>query len=361
MMKRTPLYETHRALGARMIEFAGWEMPVQYTGILAEHQAVRTRAGLFDLSHMGEIEVAGRGALEVCQELLVTNVALARLGQAQYSVLCYPEGGIVDDVIGYCVAEDRYLFCVNAANVAKDFDWMVTHNRGRADVMNRSDEYALIAVQGPRACAILQRLTTLDLTQVRRYWFVTGEVAGVSALVARTGYTGEDGFELFVPAQCGTAVWTACLDAGRNEGIVAVGLGARDTLRLEAGYLLYGNDIDAHTTPLEAGLQRLVKFDKEKFLGREALLRQQATGISQQLIGLKMEDPGIPRHGYGLWHEERPVGRVTSGTQSPSLGVGIALGYVPPTCATVGTELAVEVRGRHARARVVARPFFRRT
>ncbi|HKA56132.1 MAG TPA: glycine cleavage system aminomethyltransferase GcvT [Candidatus Binatia bacterium] len=360
MPKRTPLYDTHRALGARMTEFGGWEMPVQYTGILADHQAVRTHAGLFDLSHMGEIEIAGARALEVCQELLVTDAVLVRLGQAQYSVLCYPEGGIVDDVIGYRTADDRYLFCVNAANIAKDFDWMVTHNHGRADIVNRSDEYALVAVQGPQACAVLQRLTALDLARVRRYWFVAGAVAGVSALVARTGYTGEDGFELFVPVQAATAVWAACLAAGRDEGIVPVGLGARDTLRLEAGYLLYGNDIDAQTTPLEAGLPRLVKFGKEKFLGREALLRQQAGGIARQLVGLKMEEPGIPRHGYGLWHEGRPVGRVTSGTQSPSLGVGIALGYVPPACAPVGSELAVEIRGRRARARVVARPFFRR-
>ncbi len=360
MSKRTPLYDTHRALGARMIEFGGWEMPVQYTGILAEHQAVRTRAGLFDLSHMGEIELAGPRSLEVCQELLVTNVAQVRLWQAQYSVLCYPAGGIVDDVIGYRVAEDRYLFCVNAANIDKDYDWIVAHSRGQADVINRSDEYALIALQGPYALAILQRLTTLDLTPVRRYWSVPGEVAGVSALVARTGYTGEDGFELFVPAQSGTAVWTACLDAGRSEGVVPVGLGARDTLRLEAGYLLYGNDIDAHTTPLEAGLQRLVKFDKETFLGRAVLLQQQTTGISQQLVGLKMEEPGIPRHGYVLWHEENPVGQVTSGTQSPTLGVGVALGYVPPACAATGTELAVEIRGRRVRARVVERPFFRR-
>ncbi|HJY79899.1 MAG TPA: glycine cleavage system aminomethyltransferase GcvT [Candidatus Binatia bacterium] len=360
MPKHTPLYEVHRALGARITEFGGWEMPVQYTGILAEHQAVRTRVGLFDLSHMGEIEIAGPRSLEVCQELLVTNVAQMRLWQAQYSVLCYPGGGIVDDIIGYRVVEDRYLFCVNAANIAKDFDWIVAHNRGRADVINRSDEYALIAVQGPQAHAVVQRLTTLDLIRVRRYWSVAGEVVGVSALVARTGYTGEDGFELFVPAQSAAAVWTACLDAGRSEGIVPVGLGARDTLRLEAGYLLYGNDIDAQTTPLEAGLHRLVKFDKEMFLGREVLLRQQTTGISQQLIGIKMEEPGIPRHGYRLWHDEHPVGHVTSGTQSPSLGVGVALGYVPPGCAATGTELAVEIRGRRARARVVSRPFFRR-
>jgi aminomethyltransferase len=360
MNKRTPLYEAHRALGARMIEFGGWEMPVQYRGILAEHQAVRTRAGLFDLSHMGEIEVAGPNALAVCQELLVTDVARVQLWQAQYSVLCYPDGGIVDDVIVYRLAEDRFFFCVNAANIDKDFAWMEAQNQGRAEIVNRSAEYALLALQGPRAATVLQRLTLVDLSTVRRYWSAVGTVAGVAALVARTGYTGEDGFEVFLPAAQGTAVWTACLDAGRSEALVPVGLGARDTLRLEAGYLLYGNDIDARTSPLEAGLQRLVKFDKGPFLGREVLLQQQMAGVTRQLIGLQMTEPGIPRHNYPLWDGERLVGNVTSGTQSPSLGVGIALGYVPPACAQKGAELMVEIRGRRVRARVVERPFYRK-
>jgi aminomethyltransferase len=358
MSKRTPLYDTHRALGARMIEFGGWEMPVQYSGILAEHQAVRTQAGLFDLSHMGEIEVSGPKALEVCQELLVTDVARIQLWQAQYSVLCYPDGGIVDDVIVYRLAEERFFICVNAANIDKDFTWMEAQNQGRAEIVNRSDEYALLALQGPLAATVLQRLTAVDLSTVRRYWAVPGAVAGVAALIARTGYTGEDGFEVFLPAAQSAMVWNACLDAGRSEEIVPVGLGARDTLRLEAGYLLYGNDIDAQTSPLEAGLHRLVKFDKGHFLGREALLRQQAEGVTRQLIGLKMAEPGIPRHNYSLWDGERLVGSITSGTQSPSLGVGIALGYVPPACAQRGTELMVEIRGRRARARIVDRPFY---
>lgn len=358
MPKRTPLYEAHRALGGRMIEFGGWEMPVQYSGILAEHQTVRTRAGLFDLSHMGEIEVAGPKALEVCQELLVTDAARIQLWQAQYSVLCYPEGGIVDDVIVYRLDEDRFFFCVNAANIDKDFAWMEAQNQGRAEIVNRSDEYALLALQGPQAATILQRLTTVDLSAVRRYWSVAGTVASVAALIARTGYTGEDGFEVFLPASQSTVVWNACLDAGRGEGIVPVGLGARDTLRLEAGYLLYGNDIDAQTSPLEAGLHRLVKFDKGPFLGREVLLQQRTTGIARQLIGLKMMEPGIPRHDYSLWAGEQLVGRVTSGTQSPSLGVGIALGYVPLANTQRGTELMVEIRGRRVQAQVVDRPFY---
>jgi len=360
MLKRTPLYDTHRALGARMIEFGGWEMPVQYRGILAEHQTVRTTAGLFDLSHMGEIEVSGPQALEVCQELLVTDVARIQLGQAQYSVLCYPDGGIVDDIIVYHLAEQHYFLCVNAANIEKDFAWLTDHNRERATMVNCSDEYALIALQGPLASAIVQRVTTLDLGRIRRYWSASGEIVGVSALVARTGYTGEDGFELFVSAHRGTEVWNACLDAGHADGVAPIGLGARDTLRLEAGYLLYGNDIDAQTTPLEAGVQRLVKFDKGPFVGRDALWHQHTTGIAQQLIGLTMDAPGIPRHGYGLYADGQSIGGVTSGTQAPSLGVGIAMGYVPPVHAVEGTPLAVNIRGRHVPAHVVARPFYRR-
>jgi aminomethyltransferase len=360
MSKRTPLYDTHRALGARLIEFGGWDMPVQYSGILAEHHAVRTKAGLFDLSHMGEIEVSGPRALEALQELVVTDVSRVQLGQAQYSVMCYPDGGIVDDIIIYRVAQENYLICVNAANTAKDFEWMTQHNHAQATMIDRSDEYALIAVQGPTASAIVRQLTPLNLSQVRRYWFATGGVAGVSALVARTGYTGEDGFELFVAADRAANVWNACLDAGQKDGLLPIGLGARDTLRLEAAYLLYGNDIDARTTPLEAGLQRLMKFDKASFLGREALLQQQTAGIKKQLIGLRMDEPGIPRHGYPLWHDEQSVGVVTSGTQSPTLGVGIALGYVPPVCTAVGTSLAVEIRGRRVPAHVVERPFYRK-
>lgn len=360
MSKRTPLYDAHRALGARMIEFGGWEMPVQYSGILAEHQAVRTKAGLFDLSHMGEIEIRGPRAVEVCQELLVTDVTRIQLGQAQYSILCYPDGGVVDDIIVYQLAEAHYFLCVNAANIEKDFSWLTDHNHGRATMVDRSDEYALIALQGPLAMTILQRITTLDLGRIRRYWSASGEVAGVPVLIARTGYTGEDGFELFVPAHRGVEVWNACLDAGRAEGVLPIGLGARDTLRLEAGYLLYGNDIDAQTTPLEAGVQRLVKFDKGPFVGRDALLQQHTNGISRQLIGLTMDAPGIPRHGYGLCIDGHPIGVVTSGTQSPTLGVGIAMGYVPPIHARVDTRLTVAIRGRQVPGHVVTRPFYRR-
>jgi aminomethyltransferase len=360
MGKRTPLYETHQALDARMVEFGGWDMPVQYSGILAEHRAVRAHAGLFDLSHMGEIEIAGPKALEVCQELLVTDVSRVKLWQAQYSVLCYPNGGCVDDVIVYRIEEDRYLLCVNASNIEKDWDWIAQHNRDRASLTNRSDEYALVAIQGPSARDILQPLVSLDLSTMRRYWAASGEVTGVGALIARTGYTGEDGFELFVPANSAATVWHACLEAGREHGLVPVGLGARDTLRLEAGLLLYGNDLDAAISPLEAGLQRLVHVDKGTFNGREALVRQHAEGLGKQLVGLKMIGTGIPRHGYALWSNGERIGVVTSGTQSPTLGTGIALGYAPPSLCAVGQTLAVEIRNRRVQAQVVALPFYRR-
>ena len=360
MAKRTPLYDAHRALDARMIAFGGWEMPVQYRGILAEHRAVRTQAGLFDLSHMGEIEIAGPRALEVCQELLVTDVARIQLWQAQYSVLCYPDGGCVDDVIVYRVDGERYLLCVNAANIEQDWRWIADHNHGRAQLRNRSDEYALIAIQGPNSRAVVQPLVSCDLSLIRRYWSAPGEVLGFPALIARTGYTGEDGFELFVTAADSPTIWNACMDAGQRFGLVPVGLGARDTLRLEAGLLLYGNDLDADTSPLEAGLERLVRFDKGMFIGHEALLRQHTEGLAKQLIGLKMEGSGIPRHGYALWSGAQQIGVVTSGTQSPTLGVGIGLGYAPPTYGTVGAVLEVEIRNRRVPARVVKLPFYRK-
>ena len=375
---RTPLYQVHRALGARMIEFGGWQMPVQYSGILAEHRAVRTQVGLFDLSHMGEIEIAGPRAYEVCQELFVTDIARIQIMQAQYSVMCFADGGIVDDVIIYRLAEERYLVCVNAANRTTDYEWMAQHNRDRAEVIDRSDEYALLALQGPQAQTVLSRLTPHDLSAIHRYWAAQGEVAGVPTLLARTGYTGEDGFELFVPAERAEHMWQACGEAGRAANLIPVGLGARDTLRLEAGYLLYGNDIDARTTPLEAGLRRLVRFEAGPFVGSEALRKQQTDGIEKQLVGIKMEAAGIPRQGYTIWSGEQQVGVVTSGTQSPMLGVGIALGYVSPSCAdekskralqtdkaghiySSGTPLAVAIRNRHIPATVVKPPFYRRS
>lgn len=334
-------------------------MPVFYTGILAEHQAVRTRAGMFDLSHMGEIEIRGPKALEVCQELFVADVSRLHIGQAQYSLLCNPEGGILDDVIVYRLAQDRYYVCVNAARIEADVAWYQAHNANRADIIDWSDSTALIAVQGPHAAASVQRLTSLDLTTLRRYWSTQTELAGVAGLIARTGYTGEDGFELFVPADQASRVWAACLEAGQADGLLPIGLGARDTLRLEAGYVLYGQDMDSQISPFEAGLSRLVNFAAGEFIGRLALLRQKERGVKKKLIGLQMEERGVPRSGYQLWAHGQPVGYITSGTQSPSLGIGIALGYGPPH-AIPGMEIHVEIRNRQVPARVVKPPFYRK-
>ena len=356
----TPLRPLHESLGARMTRFAGWEMPLHYGGILAEHRAVRTRAGLFDLSHMGEIEIRGRKGLEVCQELLAADVARLRDRQARYAVLCYADGGIVDDVVLYRCDDETYLFCVNAANTDKDLQWMRERAGGRAAVVDRSRHYVLLALQGPKAEAILQGLTPLDLPRLGRFWSAEADVAGVRTLVARTGYTGEDGFELFIPAQAGAQVWLACMGAGEAHGLRPCGLGARDTLRLEAGLVLYGNDITGSTTPLEAGLDWTVHLDKGDFSGREALLRQKGQGVGRRLVGLELLEAGIARAGYPIFAGGRRVGRVTSGCMSPTLGKAIAMGYVVAEHGAAGSRLEVEIRGRRVAGRVVPRPFYRR-
>ncbi len=356
--KPTPLAAAHRASGARMIEFAGWSMPVRYAGILAEHRAVRRGVGLFDLSHMGEIELSGPRVDEVCRELFVTDTNGLAIGRAQYSLMCAADGGILDDVIVYRLEEHRYFVCVNAANTAADFAWMTETNRGRAAVADRSDETALVALQGPRSAQVLSALTAANPADIRRYRAAQMDVAGVPALVARTGYTGEDGFELFVPAQRAERVWDACREAGRAADVRPVGLGARDTLRLEAGYLLYGNDMDARTTPLEAGLHGLLRSGDGSFIGCAALDGQRRRGVHKRLVGLRVEGPGIPRRGYAIRHAGTVVGEVTSGTQSPMLGVGIALGYVRSASAAVGTRIDVTIRARHVPATIVERPFY---
>ncbi len=359
-VRRTPLYDAHRRLGGRMVEFAGWEMPVYYAGILEEHRAVREHAGLFDVSHMGEIEVRGPRALAACQKLVTNDATALRPGRAQYAVMCLPSGGIVDDVIYYCLAPDRFLFCVNASNEEKDYRWMKQH-AGGAQVINRSADFAQLALQGPKAPTILQPLTTIDLAALESFGAIEGEIAGARALVSRTGYTGEDGFEIYLSPSDAERVWDRLLAEGAPRGLVPVGLGARDTLRLEKGLMLYGNDIDEETTPLEAGLGWVVKLDKGGFIGREALVRQKAEGVRRRLVGLSMEGTAAPpRHGYRILHSGRPVGVVTSGTKSPTLGRGVALGLVERSVSEIGTKLEVEIRGRQHSAEVVALPFVRR-
>jgi aminomethyltransferase len=359
MALRTPLYDVHVRSGARIVEFAGWEMPVQYTGILDEHEAVRTRAGLFDVSHMGEVVFRGPGALESLQRLFTNDLSKCADGQAMYGCLCRDTGGIVDDVVVYRRGAADLLVCVNAANRSKDFEWLRDH-AGGADVKNESDDWAQLALQGPAAAGVVQKLTSVRLSSVGTYRFTTGEVAGVPCIVARTGYTGEDGFELFCPPDRAAGLWDALLEAGKAEGVGPAGLGARDSLRLEMAYRLYGSDMDDGTTPLEAGLGWVVKLDKGDFVGREALVRQRDAGVQRKLVGFTLTDPGIARHGYRALRDGQPVGTVTSGTKSPSLGIPIGLAYLPSALGAEGSTFAVEIRGRAAAARVVKTPFYSR-
>jgi aminomethyltransferase len=358
-MKRTPLYATHVAAGARLVEFAGWEMPVQYQGILAEHRAVRERAGLFDVSHMGQIEVRGAAALAALQRVTANDLTRLSDGSAQYSLLMLPSGGIVDDIIVHRFSSSHYFLCVNAANREGDVEYLRQHAAG-AEIVDRSDDCALLALQGPRATEVLGKLTKTPLASVARFCFVDGEVAGCSAMLARTGYTGEDGWELYCRPTDAPALWDVLLVAGTRWDVVPVGLGARDTLRLEAALPLYGHELTRETTPYEARLGWVVRLEKGDFLGRDALVRQKEEGLSRILAGLRVDRGGVPRQGYAILHAGGRVGEVCSGTQSPTLGKGIALGYVEPHLAKNGTRLGVEVRGREVDAEVVATPFYRR-
>lgn len=358
-LKRTPLHEEHVRLDAKLVPFAGFEMPVQYpTGITAEHKAVRERAGLFDVSHMGEFMVTGPDALALIQKVSVNDAGKVEVGQAQYSAMCFESGCVVDDLIVYRF-ENRYMLVVNAANLDKDLAWIREHAEGLdVDVRDASDETALLALQGPGAREVLRPLVDLDLDDIRYYRFGEGAVAGASAVISATGYTGEDGFELYLPADAAPELWRKILSAG-GDRVVPAGLGARDSLRLEVGYPLYGNDLDDEHTTLESGLGWITKLDKGDFVGRDALRRQKEAGLERKLVGLKLEERGFPRPGYPVASDGEVVGVLTSGTVSPSLGYGIALGYVPVALATEGTSLQVDARGRLLAATVTRPPFYR--
>jgi aminomethyltransferase len=356
-LRRTPLYESHRRLGARMVGFAGFEMPVHYTSILDEHRAVREAAGLFDVSHMGQIALTGPGAVASADRLLTRGLRGMAAGRVRYALLCNEAGGTVDDVTVYRLADDALLLCVNAANVEKDYRWAVRHATPETTVRNTSEETGLLALQGPASAAILARVCPAALDAMPRYAFDRSEVAGCTALVSRTGYTGSDGFELYLGMGDLVRVFDALLDAGKPSGLVPAGLGARDTLRLEAAMPLYGHELDDATSPLEAGLDRFVELERGGFIGAEALARQRAQGPSRRLAGFVLEDRGVARAEYPIARDGEVVGRVTSGAPSPTLGVSIGLGYVPPGLAAPGTRLDVMVRGRALRARVVETPF----
>ncbi len=359
-MKTTPFTEKHISLGAKMHEFAGYNMPIEYSGIIDEHMTVCNAVGVFDVSHMGEFWVKGPNALPFLQKITSNNVAALTLGQAQYS--CFPneQGGIVDDLIVYYYEPEKYLLVVNAANIEKDWNWCVSHNADGAELENASDRMAQLAVQGPKAMATLQKLTDINLAEIPYYHFTHGAFASVKdVIISNTGYTGAGGFELYFYPGDAMKIWDAVFEAGAEFGIKPIGLGARDTLRLEMGFCLYGNDLDDTTSPIEAGLGWITKFvDGKEFTNRAELARQKAEGVSRKLVGFELVDRGIPRHGYALLSPEgEQIGVVTSGTMSPTRKVGIGMGYVKPAYAKVGTEIALDNRGRKLKAVVVKPPF----
>jgi aminomethyltransferase len=359
-LRRTALNSVHKKMGGRMVTFGGWEMPIEYMGIISEHMAVRTGAGLFDVSHMGEIEVRGREALRLVQHVTSNDAARLAAGQAQYSALMYPQGTVVDDLLVHKMADDHYFLVVNAANQDRDFAWINQNNRFDAQVRNAGADYTQLAIQGPKAPGILQKLTGTDLAAIRYYWFARGQVDGVPAIIARTGYTGEDGFEIYFDPNESERLWERLLEAGRAEGLAPCGLGARNTLRLEAAMALYGHEIDETHTPLEANLGWICKLEKGEFLGRETLLRQKQEGLRRRLAGFEMTSRGIAREGYPVYVDGVEAGYVTSGSPAPFLKKNIGLAYLPVELAQVGRELEIGIRKQRATARIVDTPFYKR-
>lgn len=361
-LKRTPLYEQHRQLGARLVEFGGWEMPVQYSGILDEHRAVRTQAGLFDVSHMGEFKVTGAGALAFLQHLVPNDVARLAINQALYTQLCQPDGGVVDDLLIYHLAETDYMLVVNAGNIDKDFAWVQQHSQGfEVSIVDQSGATGLIALQGPAALAILQPLTGVDLSAIAYYHCAPGLVNATSCLISRTGYTGEDGFELYCSAEDAVELWTGLLAAGQAHGLLPAGLGARDTLRLEAAYCLYGHELDEATNPLEATLGWTVRLAKGDFIGHDALAKVKAEGLKRKLVGVEMVERGVCRGGYAIYDGDTQIGTLTSGAPSPTLNKNIGMGYVETAHAVPGKTVQIDIRGRRTAAQVVALPFYKRS
>lgn len=363
-IKKTPLHEEHLKLGARMVNFGGWLMPVQYTGIIEEHNATRTTAGLFDVSHMGEIEITGSGALSFVQMLTTNDASRLAVGQCQYSLFCYPWGGVVDDLLVYRLGQEEFLLVVNAGNKDKDYAWI--KSRQGADsgsslvIRDKSADTGQIAIQGPRAQQILSRLTGYNLEQIHYYYFDRFSVGGMEALVSRTGYTGEDGFEIYVDTGSTAELWRLLLEMGRDLGLVPAGLGARDTLRFEARMPLYGHELNDKTTPLEAGLGMFVSWNKGDFLGREALLKQKEEGLKRKLVGFTMIDRGVPRSGYSLGKNGIIIGEVASGSFAPTLKSNLGLGYVNIDEAHVGNEITVQIRDKELKAQIVKTPFYKR-
>ncbi len=360
-MKRTAFYDIHAALGAKIVEFAGFEMPVQYSSIMEEHLSVRTKVGVFDVSHMGEFDVRGTDALSFLQHVTVNDVSKLTKGMVQYSAMCYPDGGIVDDLLVYHFGE-HYMLVVNASNIEKDFGWLEAQAKGNVELRNVSDDFSLLAIQGPKSRDLLQKLTRVPLPGIEYYRFQPGEIAGVPMTISRTGYTGELGYEIYFDSKLSLAhkIWDAVFEAGKEFGVAPIGLGARDTLRLEMGYSLYGNDIDQTTHPLEAGLGWITKLNKEEFIGKEAMVKAKAAGLNRTMTGLLLPGRNIARHGFPITNNGATIGHITSGTFSPSLQQSIAMGYVGSSYANPDAYVSVSIRGKDVQARVAKIPFLKK-
>jgi aminomethyltransferase len=361
-LKQTVLFNRYKDYGGKTIDFGGWDLPVQFSSIKAEHEAVRTKAGLFDVSHMGEVLVTGDGALSYLQKMMTNDVSKLKVGQAQYTAMCYEDGGTVDDLLIYKRDEGNYLLVVNASNLEKDLEWMNKHKTSDVEIEDKSDDYALLALQGPLAEKTLQKLTTIPLNEIKFFRFQENvQICGQNVLISRTGYTGEDGFELYASPESIVVLWEAILMAGESDGVVPAGLGARDTLRFESGLPLYGQELSQDISPLEAGLGFVVKLNKEEdFIGKQALAGQKENGVPRKLVGLEMIDKGIPRTGYKVFLNDEEIGEVTTGTQSPTLNKNIGFALLNTEHATVGTEVIVQVRKRMLKAEIIATPFYKR-
>ncbi|MBD0379893.1 glycine cleavage system aminomethyltransferase GcvT [Paenibacillus sedimenti] len=361
MLKRTPLFPVYAEHGARVIDFGGWELPVQFLGIQKEHDAVRQQAGLFDVSHMGEVLIKGADSLSFLQNLTTNDVSKLEIGQCQYSLMCYPNGGVVDDLLVYKLGEDNYMLVINASNIDKDIDWMRQNLTGNVELTNVSDETAMLALQGPHAEQILAKVTEAPIQSLKTFRFLQDvNVSGIQALVSRTGYTGEDGFELYIDKDDAIKLWNLLLGAGQHLDLVPAGLGARDTLRFEARLPLYGQELSKDISPLEAGLSFFVKLDKGDFIGRDVLVEQKAKGTPRKLVGIEMIERGIPRPHYAVFADGKQIGEVTTGTQSPTYKTNVGLALIDSAYSAQGTEVNVEIRGAQVKAKVVATPFYKR-
>lgn len=361
-MKQTVLFDRYKDYGGKTIDFGGWDLPVQFSSIKAEHEAVRTKAGLFDVSHMGEVLVTGEGALSYLQKMMTNDVSKLKIGQAQYTAMCYDDGGTVDDLLIYKRDEGNYLLVVNASNLEKDVEWMNQHKSPDVVIEDKSNDLALLALQGPLAEKTLQKLTSFPLNEIKFFRFQENvEICGQNVLISRTGYTGEEGFELYASPESIVVLWDAILTTGESDGVVPAGLGARDTLRFESGLPLYGQELSQDISPLEAGLGFVVKLNKEEdFIGKQALAQQKENGVPRKLIGLEMIDKGIPRTGYKVFLDDEEIGEVTTGTQSPTLNKNIGFALLNTEHTTIGTEVIVQVRKRMLKAVIISTPFYKR-